>query len=137
VENDDEIAKTMRPTVLMDHLVHGDDGALAIDLDHAAECFYHDCDTELATAAVARLRPMTAGVGRTADADAVLRPPAWLTIPSTYVVCTDDRAVHPDTQRDLARHADTVVTWDTSHSPMLSRPDLVAALLADFAGGSS
>jgi pimeloyl-ACP methyl ester carboxylesterase len=60
-------------------------------------------------------------------------PPAWLTIPSTYVVCTDDRTLHPDTQRDMGRHATDVVTWDTSHSPMLSQPDLVADLLAELA----
>ena len=31
----------------------------------------------------------------------------------------------------MAKHADDhVVEWDTSHSPMLSRPDLVADLLA-------
>ena len=60
-------------------------------------------------------------------------PPAWSQMPSTYVVCTDDRAVHPDTQRETAKHADDRVVWDTSHSPMLSRPDLVADLLVALA----
>ena len=137
VEHDDEMATVMRPTILMEHLVHGDDGALSVDLDFAAECFYHDCDPELAAAAVARLRPMTQGIVGVAEPDAIPASPAWLKIPSTYVVCTDDRAVHPDSQRIMARHADDVVVWDTSHSPMLSRPELVATLLADLAGGTS
>ena len=33
----------------------------------------------------------------------------------------------------MATNADHVVEWDTSHSPMLSRPELVADLLADLA----
>jgi pimeloyl-ACP methyl ester carboxylesterase len=137
VERDDEMATLVHPTMLMEHLTHGDDGAMAVDLEFAAECFYHDCDPELAAEAVAHLRPMTQGITTPADPDAPAAPPAWLKIPSTYVICTDDRALHADSQREMARHADTVVTWDTSHSPMLSQPDLVAELLADLAGGSS
>ena len=38
VENDDEMAANMRPTLLMEHLVHGDDGGLSVDLAFAAEC---------------------------------------------------------------------------------------------------
>jgi pimeloyl-ACP methyl ester carboxylesterase len=126
----------VRPTLLMEHFVHGDDGEMTVDQEFAAECFYHDCDPALATAAVARLRPMTAGIGANASDDGVTLPPAWLGIPSTYVVCTDDRTLHPDSQRDMAVHADDVVEWDTSHSPMLSRPELVATLLANLAGGT-
>jgi pimeloyl-ACP methyl ester carboxylesterase len=137
VEHDDEMATVMHPTMLMEYLVHGDDGALSVDLDFAADCFYHDCDPGLAAAAVARLRPMTQGIVGTAEPDAAPPPPAWLKIPSTYVICTDDRAVHPDSQREMARHADAVVTLDASHSPMLSEPDRVADLLADLAGGTS
>jgi hypothetical protein len=42
----------------------------------------------------------------------------------------------------MATNAQHVVEWDTSHSPMLSRPELVADLLADLAakttkGGTS
>ena len=137
VADDDEMATVMRPTPLMEHLQHGDDGGMSVDIAFATECFYHDCEPALAAAAVARLRPHTSGIGTNASADVVTLPPAWQGIPSTYVVCTDDRAVHPDSQRDMARHADDVVVWDTSHSPMLSRPELVATLLADLAGGTS
>jgi pimeloyl-ACP methyl ester carboxylesterase len=133
VVDDAEMAATMRPTPLMEHLVHGDDGSLAVDLDHAAELFYHDCDDDVAAAAVAQLRPMPLGIGSDAAPGAELGPAAWMHVPSTYVVCTDDRILHPDAQRDMAQHADEVVDWDTSHSPMLSRPELVADLLAALA----
>jgi pimeloyl-ACP methyl ester carboxylesterase len=133
IADDAEMAGAMRPTMLMEHLVHGDDGAVSVDLEFAAECFYHDCPPAVAADAVARLRPMPFGIGPSSTADPLTIPPAWLTIPSTYVVCTDDRTLHPDMQRDMAQHATDVVTWDTSHSPMLSRPDLVADLLAQLA----
>jgi pimeloyl-ACP methyl ester carboxylesterase len=130
---DDEMTTNMRPTLLMQHLVHGDDGSLSVDAEHAAACFYHDVDVDAADAAVAQLRPMPLGVGVDAEPGEEIGPPAWTHTHSTYVVCTDDRAIHPDTQREMARHAADVVEWDTSHSPMLSQPELVADLLASLA----
>ena len=140
VLDDAELAATLQPTPTMEHFLVDEDVGTTVDPAFAAECFYHDCATDLAAAAVARLRPMRAGVGPIAPEGTEPVAPAWTTIDSTYVVCTGDRVVHPDTQREMARHAGAVVEWDTSHSPMLSRPDLVAGLLADLAssaGGSS
>ena len=133
IADDDEMTANMRPTMLMQHLVHGDDGSLSIDLEHAAECFYHDVDADTAAAAVARLRPMPLGVGVDAEPGGDVGPPAWTHTHSTYVVCTGDRAIHPETQREMARHAVDVVEWDTSHSPMLSQPERVADLLTSLA----
>ena len=56
--------------------------------------------------------------------------PAWRRIPSTYVVCRDDRAIDPQVQRTMARHATDVVEWDGDHSPFLTHPGRVASLLA-------
>jgi pimeloyl-ACP methyl ester carboxylesterase len=133
VADDGEMSANMQPTMLMEHLVHGDDGAMSVDLEFAAECFYHDCAPAVAADAVAKLRPMPVGIGPSSTAAPETVAPAWLTIPSTYVVCTDDRTLHPDTQRAMSQHATDVVTWDTSHSPMLSQPALVADLLAELA----
>ena len=54
---------------------------------------------------------------------------AWRTTPSTYVVGREDRVIQPDLQREMAQRAEEVIEWDTSHSPMLSRPDLMVDLL--------
>lgn len=66
---------------------------------------------------------------------------AWRTIPTTYVVCADDRMIHPDTQREMAAAAAAagaeVLEWPSSHSPFLSHPDLVADLVARRAGSTS
>jgi pimeloyl-ACP methyl ester carboxylesterase len=54
----------------------------------------------------------------------------WLEVPTTYVVCAQDQALHPDLQRHLAdRAGSSVVEWPTGHFPQLSRPDLVIDLL--------
>jgi hypothetical protein len=57
---------------------------------------------------------------------------AWRAKQSTYVVCTDDMAVHPGLQRIMARRCGSAVEWPTGHSPFLCRPDLVARLLTDI-----
>jgi len=137
VVDDAEMAESFTATRLVEHLLPGDDGGMSVNPDFAIECFYHDCDPELAAAAVERLRPMGMGITATDAPDVVPPPPAWMQIPSTYVVCTDDRTIDADSQRKMATHANIVVEWDTSHSPMLSQPDLVADLLMGLAGGAS
>jgi pimeloyl-ACP methyl ester carboxylesterase len=46
-------------------------------------------------------------------------------------VCTEDRATPPEEQREYARRADRVVELPTGHHPMLSRPELLAQVLAE------
>jgi pimeloyl-ACP methyl ester carboxylesterase len=51
---------------------------------------------------------------------------AWKSKPSWYIVAKQDRAVHTDLQRFLAkRMGATTVETNSSHVPMLSEPDLV------------
>lgn len=51
---------------------------------------------------------------------------AWKSKPSWFIVATKDQTVHPDLQRFLAkRMGATVVEVDSSHVPMLSKPDVV------------
>jgi len=68
---------------------------------------------------------------------AYTRPPSaisWRAIPSTYAVCTADASIPVEAQRSFAARAGDVVELPTGHHPMLSRPDLVAELLAALAG---
>jgi pimeloyl-ACP methyl ester carboxylesterase len=60
---------------------------------------------------------------------------AWRQTPSTYVVGRHDRAFHRQLVDEMASRASTVLEWDTSHSPLLSRPDLVVDLLARIDAG--
>jgi Alpha/beta hydrolase family len=84
----------------------------------SSSAFYHDVEPELAARTAAGLRPFDMRGFQPVQTDLVA---AWKTIPSTYVLTTDDQAVHPE----------EVVEIPTSHSPFLSRPDLVADIIAE------
>ncbi len=108
---------------LLAGLVNHDDGRSSMQPDAVGPVFYNDCDDATVQWAASRLRSM---LGGTADAPRAI---AWRGIPSTFVVCTRDRAILPALQRRIAQRASSVVEWDTSHSPFASRPELVADLL--------
>ena len=106
----------------------GADGTITVDPARAGDIFYADCDPAAIPGYVARLVPEGAdGFSQTP------RSVAWWERPSTYVVCTEDRALGPELQRNLAARCATTVEWPTSHSPFFSRPELVTDLLARLA----
>jgi pimeloyl-ACP methyl ester carboxylesterase len=113
------------------HLIYLADTTTEIDREASLEVFYPDVEPSLARQAAARLRPFQKTGYNVIETDAVA---AWRTIPTTYVVCTEDRMIHPDTQRDMAAAAGAeVIEWRSSHSPFLSHPGLVADLVARYA----
>ena len=57
-------------------------------------------------------------------------PPAWKTLPSWYLVASQDRVIPPAAERAMAARAgSTTVEVDSSHVAMISHPDEVAALI--------
>lgn len=55
---------------------------------------------------------------------------AWKSKPSWYIVANNDRTVHPDLQRFVAkRMRATTHAVDSSHVPMLSHPDMVVEVI--------
>jgi pimeloyl-ACP methyl ester carboxylesterase len=105
--------------------MHITEAGSVVDASRAAAVFYGDSDRETASAAVARLRPMTVE-----HEPVVPVEPGWKTIASTYVLCTADVALPPAGQRVMAARADEVVEWPTDHSPFLTRPRELAELVA-------
>jgi pimeloyl-ACP methyl ester carboxylesterase len=108
-----------------------DNDQVLVDPAAAAQVFFGDSPADVAADLVARLRPMAADA---AMAAAPPTPPAWHSVPTTYVVCTNDQALPVASQRKLAARADTVVEWPTDHSPFTTRPADIASLIADRAG---
>lgn len=106
-----------------------DDGRSVIRPDRATAYFYADCAPDAAERAVAALRPQAPGHGRAAATAAT-----WREVPTRYVVCARDRALHPDIQRRLADRCDSSVEIDASHSPFLSRPERIADELFRLSG---
>ncbi|MDR7300351.1 alpha/beta hydrolase [Haloactinomyces albus] len=109
-----------------------EDGATRLDPTKAADALYNDCSADLAAWAIARLRPQRPEVTK-----GVPRRHAWRETPATYVVCTEDRAIDPDRQREMAERCGEVRTWPTGHSPFLSRPDLVVELITESLDGAA
>jgi hypothetical protein len=100
------------PTRLGDGLRFSGDDRVDLNAALAAELFYADAPPPVVTAAIARLRPVRRPVFA-----GVPQKIAWRHRPSTYVVCAEDRAVHPDLQRAMALRARYRHAWRTGHSP--------------------
>jgi pimeloyl-ACP methyl ester carboxylesterase len=116
-----------RPS-LADGLMTHPEGTTTLTLEGAALCLYNDCDPDTVAWAVARLGPQPmANLGQAPTAL------AWRERASTYIVCSDDQAVHPGLQRVLARRCTNTSEWTTSHSPFASQPGLVSTLLVGLA----
>jgi len=59
----------------------------------------------------------------------VMGVPAWKSLPSWYMVATDDEAIPPDAERQFAeRMGATTVEVASGHVAMVSHPDEVVAL---------
>jgi pimeloyl-ACP methyl ester carboxylesterase len=60
--------------------------------------------------------------------------PAWKTKPSWYLVATEDKMIPPPAQRQMAKRAgSTVEEAEGSHAIYVSKPETVAALIAQAA----
>jgi len=102
-------------------------GTFTVRPETLAETFLQDCGPEIQREAVDKTAWQSL---------AVLEQPvtsaAWQHVPSTYLVCAQDRGTPADRQREFARRAGSVVELDAGHHPFLSRPaevgDLIVAL---------
>jgi pimeloyl-ACP methyl ester carboxylesterase len=90
-----------------------------------SECFANGLSPEAAALVAAVQRPISA--------NALLEPsgmPAWRTIPSWYLIGTDDRVILPAEQRAMATRAGArIVTADAGHLSLVSHPDSVTKLI--------
>ena len=126
VEETSGLSHEGRPS-LADGWVQHADGTTTLTAEGAAACLYHDCDPATAAWAIARLGPQP--MANLGQAPAAV---AWRDRPSSYVVCSEDQAIHPGLQRVLARRCTATYEWATGHSPFANQPALLRALLADL-----
>ena len=106
-------------------IVPAGEGLLGVATGEEVDLFYGDVPADQAAAAALRLRPQAA-----ASFGQPVTAAAWRDVPSTYVVCTEDRCIPAAAQRAWAERCTEVVELASSHSPFLSRPGEVAELLA-------
>jgi pimeloyl-ACP methyl ester carboxylesterase len=100
-------------------------GTFTVRLESLAETFLQDCDPEIQRQAMSKTARQSL---------AVLQQPAqsaaWQHVPSTYLVCAQDRGTPADLQRQFAARAGRVVELDAGHHPFLSQPAAVCDLIA-------
>ena len=104
-----------------------DDGRVGFDPDRVAAIAFQQADPETVKWALARLQPIL----MSDIMDIVLPAVAWETIPSTYIVCTEDRMCPPEYQQQCAtERATEKIEVPYDHAAALSHPAEVAQMLA-------
>lgn len=96
----------------------------AIEVRHPHRVFYNDCTPQQARQAARQLvyQSLSSLQGPITD-------PAWRHIPSTYLLCTRDRTLHPAAQAVMSARCDQLHRLRADHSPMIGQPDALADLL--------
>ncbi|WP_236256139.1 alpha/beta fold hydrolase [Streptomyces hygroscopicus] len=104
--------------------VDPDGGTFGVRPELLVNTFLQDCDPQLQAQAADHLARQSVRVtGQPVGAA------AWQQVPSTYLVCAQDRGTPPRLQREFARRAGSVVELDAGHHPFLSQPAAVRDLL--------
>jgi pimeloyl-ACP methyl ester carboxylesterase len=99
-------------------------GTFTVRPEALAETFLQDCDPEIQGQAMTKTARQSLAV-----LEQPVRSAAWQHVPSTYLVCAQDRGTPPDRQREFAGRAGSVVELDAGHHPFLSRPAEVRDLI--------
>lgn len=107
-----------------------DDGRLEMDAEVGASHAFSQASDEDQDMWRRHGSPMSFG----ADPSVTLGRVGWAEADSTYIVCTEDRAVQVSAQRSWAANATHVIERPWDHSPGVSHPDEIADLLAELAG---
>lgn len=110
-----------------------DDGMIALDPERAVPALYAGCDQDDIDESLAHL-----GLQPAVTFQQEVTAAGWETIPSTYVQCTEDRAVPHEIQRVMAARCTSTVEFPTNHSPFLTMVSELAGVVerAAQAGGS-
>ena len=98
---------------------------LYLDRELFPETFAADVDPETAAQMAATQRPWSAAAAATPSG-----PPGWRSIPSWYLLGTQDRAIPPAGQRFMAERGNAKIEeLAASHASMVSQPEAVTRLI--------
>jgi pimeloyl-ACP methyl ester carboxylesterase len=99
-------------------------GTFTVRPDALAETFLQDCDPAIQRQATDKTARQSLAV-----LEAAVQSAAWQHVPTTYLVCAQDRGTPADRQREFARRAASVQELDAGHHPFLSQPAAVHDLI--------
>jgi pimeloyl-ACP methyl ester carboxylesterase len=91
----------------------------------SARLFYSEAPAAMVEWAEAQLQPQS--VSSFTDR---VRFAGWRQVDSTYLICTRDQSLPPAMQRRMAERTKRTVELGSDHSPLLSQPAALAAVLA-------
>lgn len=121
------------PPAAFDNIAPDSDGYLWIKPDKYRESFCQDLpEDEALVMAVTQKAPLASTFGD------VITAPAWKTKPVWYQVSTEDRMIHPDNERRMARRMNprNVIELSASHASLASQPIAVTDLIEEAASAS-
>jgi pimeloyl-ACP methyl ester carboxylesterase len=96
-----------------------------------SDLFYGDCTAAASEKAIGLLVPEPIVPAST---PLHVTDERWGSVSRCYILCTQDRAISPAAQRAMIASVgvDKVIEMDSSHSPFISQPQQLAALLIDL-----
>jgi pimeloyl-ACP methyl ester carboxylesterase len=100
-------------------------GTFTVRPEALAETFLQDCGPEIQRQAIDKTARQSLAV-----LEQPVRSAAWQQVPSTYLICAQDRGTPADRQREFSVRAANVVELDAGHHPFLSQPAAVRDLIA-------
>ncbi|OZF25700.1 hypothetical protein CH296_26675 [Rhodococcus sp. 14-2496-1d] len=109
-------------------ILSSDEKWIELHPQNAVPAFYNRCRDDQVARSLRRLRPF----GIAAQHEKITTA-AWRTVPTSYIVCTDDRAMAPAYQRELAALVGDSVELDADHSAFYSATDQVVDRLDELA----
>ncbi|GGV13561.1 hypothetical protein GCM10010275_63390 [Streptomyces litmocidini] len=116
------------PPAAIENLAPDSDGYLWLRQDKFHESFAQDlAPDEALVMAVTQKAPLASAFGDNVTA------PAWRNKPVWYQVSTEDRMIHPDNERRMARRMNPrrTVELDASHASLASRAEEVVDLIEE------
>ncbi len=127
------LLKSKAPSDIGPALAPDSGGFLYIDRAKFHDVFAKDVPTGEARIMAATQRPIFGAIFETPISDA-----AWKTIPSWYLVATEDRAINPDLERFMAKRIGaTTSEVKASHVPFITRPKEVTKIIEAAANASA
>jgi pimeloyl-ACP methyl ester carboxylesterase len=111
-----------------------EDGLIEPDLDLVRPLSFQQATPEVADWALGQMGPMAMGAGSPPSVTGV----GWRDIPSTYIVCSEDGTIKPESQRQWARERATdSIEVPFDHVAPLSHPAEIADILAKIVEDAS
>jgi len=119
------LLKSMAPSEIGPALVPDAGGFLSIDRAKFHDVFAKDVSPSEARIMAATQKPIFGPIFESPGPGA-----AWKTVPSWYLVASEDRAINPDLQRFMAKRIGaTISEVKASHVPFITRPKEVAKII--------